>query len=1013
MSTSRQLWLLLPLLVMTNVVHALDGGRFISQYGHTAWRLHDGELPAPVYPIEQTNDGYLWLGTQAGLVRFDGIRFVPFSDAGGRQLPGKFITSLLRAHDGSLWIGSTIGLSHWNGESLTNYLEIRQGVSAIAEDLDGTIWFANSTPSPSVKPLCRMTSAASPQCFGIEDGLDFAKIGCCIRSLVQDTEGSFLMGTQVGVLRWKPGTRSQLIVNQEKAKSGEPSTLVLATSKGGQVWAGVNSHGSNLGLQQLVDTQLKTYTTQHFDGSALAVQAMFFDRENSLWIGTLDQGIFRLQGDSVENFQTKDGLSGDSIYWFYEDDEGSLWVATSEGIDRFRDLRVTTLSKREGLGVSEPNSILAARDGSIWIGGAETLDIIRSGAISSLRSGAALPGHQVTAMFEDHAGQIWIGIDRTLFIYENGTFTPVPGSNGQPVGFVVAIAEDSENDLWVATKDNLMRIRERVVRDVVAIPGHGVLARSLASDPTGGIWIGLVDGTLAHYKRGDIKTFDFESDNGPVKQLAVRADNTVWGATPAGVVAARGESRQRLTTRNGLPCDDINAVVAGAEKTLWLYTQCGLVSISESDLEVWWKHSEVDVHPRIYDALDGVRPGRSHFGGAASSPDGRLWFVNTVNVQTLDTSQVQHGGELRVQIEEVVADRKAYRPSAPKLQLAANTHDIQINYTAASLATPQKVHFRHKLEGRDLDWQDSGSRRQAIYTDLAPGDYRFRVVASRDSDTWSDAGAQLSFNVAAAWYQTALFKVVSILIVLSIAIVAYRWRVRRIAKAMRSGFYERLAERNRLAREIHDTLLQTIQASKMVAEYAVDSEPEGMRRELRRLASWMERAIQECRAALNALRLSNTRNSSLAQRLKTTSETCLVSSAIQFDIAVEGEARALHPIVSEEICYIGHEAIRNACLHSKGTRLDVSLTYGRDFVLRIADNGVGIDPAQLTGRDGHFGLTGMRERAHQIHGRLSIASDPKSGTTITLVVPGEIVYDRFSGDDTPLEMGVYALTQQP
>ena len=305
------------------------------------------------------------------------------------------------------------------------------------------------------------------------------------------------------------------------------------------------------------------------------------------------------------------------------------------------------------------------------------------------------------------------------------------------------------------------------------------------------------------------------------------------------------------------------------------------------------------------------------------------------------------------------------------------------------------MRFRYKLEGRDTDWQEAGTRRQAFYSDLRPGKYRFRVIACNNDGVWNDDGATLDFSIAPAWYQTNWFRLLSVITGLFVAWYSYRLRVRQIARGISARFDERLAERTRLARELHDTFLQTIQGSKMVADDALEQagDPVRLRRAIEQLSVWLGQATQEGRAALNSLRTSTTEKNDLAGALRRAAETCQLRESAAATFSVVGDARDMHPIVRDEIYRIGYEAIRNACLHAEASRLEVELRYAHDLSVRVKDDGVGIDPVVIAeGKDGHFGLKGMRERADRIGANLTIVSSANTGTEITLVVPGGIVF---------------------
>jgi signal transduction histidine kinase len=484
--------------------------------------------------------------------------------------------------------------------------------------------------------------------------------------------------------------------------------------------------------------------------------------------------------------------------------------------------------------------------------------------------------------------------------------------------------------------------------------------------------------------------------------LSVDSDDGVWVPTANGLYRWKDGRQNLMDSRNGLPCPQILSAIKDNDGSLWLYSQCGLLKISAADLANWLALPESQVSFRKFGPLDGAFPSQSGAGDqprASKSPDGRLWFAMAATAQMIDPSP-SHINLIPppVHVEELIADRKSYLPDA-SLRLPPLTRDLEIDYSGLSFVVPQNVRFRYRLEGRDAGWQEPGTRRQAFYSDLRPGKYRFRVIACNNDGVWNEVGASLDFSVAPAWYQTNWFRVLCAAIFFLIAWTIYRLRVRQIARVMSARFDERLYERTRMARDLHDTFLQTIQGSKLVADDALDpsTDPARMRRAMEQLSAWLGRATQEGRAAVNALRTSATEENDLAAAFRRAMEECRIHTSMETSLSVLGEAREMHPIVRDEVYRIGYEAIRNACVHSHATQLRVELTYDQDLALRISDNGVGVDPAIADrGKEGHFGLQGMRERAVRIAGKLTIVGAANSGTEIKLVVPGGIIYRKMS-----------------
>jgi signal transduction histidine kinase len=516
--------------------------------------------------------------------------------------------------------------------------------------------------------------------------------------------------------------------------------------------------------------------------------------------------------------------------------------------------------------------------------------------------------------------------------------------------------------------------------------------------------LGLRNGDLAHFRNGVLEVFPFEhTDEAPyIIQITTRNDGSVLAAATFGLMGWHQGTRRLMTVRNGLPCDFVSGVVEDNHGTVWLATPCALLGIAPDEISEWWRDPNVRVHPRILNSFDGWQSRFVAFQPTARSADGRLWFANQRGVQIFDPEHLTTNTlPPPVFIEGLVADRREFSADTgmllppQTLRLPPHTRDLQFNYTALSMVVPQKVRFRYRLEGHDSDWQEVGSRRQAFYNDLPPGDYRFRVIASNNDGVWNSAGDSVSFSIAPAWYQTNLFRSVCLLLAILTFWLIYRLRARQIEAAIWSRFNERLAERTRVARDIHDTLLQTIQGSKMVADHAVQhaADTTRLRAAMEQLVDWLARATQEGRAALTSLRADTPGGYDLLEALKRAAHTEAASSSLAVTVVTSGEPREVHPIVSDEVCRIAREAIRNICMHSSANKMTLELEYEQRLVLRVTDDGIGMDTAVLEhGRPGHFGLLGMRERAARIGGKLTITSAPGAGTVVTLVVPGGLAF---------------------
>jgi signal transduction histidine kinase/ligand-binding sensor domain-containing protein len=982
---------------------ALSPNVRISQYGHATWRIEDGFFNGRPQTITQTTDGYLWVVDAGGLRRFDGVHFVPWTPPPGKQLLSPDIVRSLAARDGGLWIGTYRGLSHWIKQDLFNYPNDR--VNPIFEGEDGALWFLRVGNIDETGPLCQLKGSAV-RCYGKADGIPQEQYS----SLARDPAGNFWLGGSTSLTRWRPGSYQTYYPSGLKSNVGQSGVSGFAFGPDGTVWVAINNAGSGLGLQQFSHGEWKPFVVPGFDSSRLKAWRLFLDRQNTLWIGSSGQGLYRISGGQVDHFGPSDGLSGDTIGDFLEDKEGNLWVVTDRGIDSFRDLPITTFSRREGLSSSSIFSVQTTRDGAIWMGGNNhNFDILGPSSgpdrVRSLQAVKDLPGSQVTSLFEDHAGRHWVGLDNGLNIYENGRLTKVPGRDGSPAGMILGITEDKDNNLWMLSYRPprlLLRISDRRVQEEIPMPPTPQ-GRALVADTRGGIWLGLTNGDLARYQEGHAETFHFEHPPSThVYQVALSSDGSVLGGTNNGLIGWSNGKQRTLGARNGLPCDSVNSFVEDNRGDLWVYMLCGLVEIERNDLQRWWADPNVKLQLRVFDVFDGFRAGLAtpFERSAVRDRDGRLWFANGSVVQMVNPSHlVQNLTPPPVHLEQVIADHKMYLPGSG-VRLPARTRDLEIDYTALSFTVPQKVRFRYRLEGRDPDWQDAGTRRQAFYTDLRPRAYRFRVIAANDSGVWNETGDTLEFSLAPTFYQTDWFRAGCVVAFFATLWGLYWLRLLQLSREFNAQLDGRVEERTRIARDLHDTLLQSFHGLMLRLQVVDEMLPPGKaKQELEETLETGDQTVVEARNAVHDLRSATANMNDLAGALRALGQELATGNSANIRLMIEGPRRELRPIIRDEIYRIAREALRNAFAHSGAGHIEAEITFGeRLFRLQIRDDGAGIPPEVLDGgRSGHFGLAGMRERAKQISSQLTISSVRGAGTEIELSVKGSIAYNKTSG----------------
>lgn len=973
---------------------ALNPALDLNQYAHTGWTYRNGPLPGAVYAITQTPDGYLWLGTQSGVVRFDGVRAVPLPVEAGQQSPSSAVAALLTSRDGTLWIGTLDGLLSWKNGHITEYPTLaRHTVVALLEDRTGTIW-AGGIAGPT-GTLCAI-HGGSTTCYG-DDG----SLGTVVVSLYEDSEGSLWVGAGTGLWRWNPA----------------PSTRYSATpiSRGGKMTQGDHGRGIIVAAGAVRQVLGKTVTDYPLLSapSRLTAATVLRDRNGGLWIGTAAHGLVHSYENKTSVFNHNDGLSSDQVYALFEGREGSIWVATSAGLDQFRELPVTALSVKQRLSAAAPNSVLAARDGSIWIGTADELIRWKDGAttIYRRRDNSGLPEDEVQSLFEDDRGRIWVSSFGGLAAFERGRFTAVPSV---PAGAKNAMIGDNHGGLWLSVfgtgKDYSLahlvdgKIIERAPwGQMGGGPGTG-----LVPAPDGGIWTGLLSGGMAYFRAGQIRKLSLSDDRGrdrKVFEISRDRAGFIWAATDNGLSRIADGRVATLTTANGLPCKSVHWIIADDLSSYWLYTQCGLLRVARTELDGWIADQKRTIQMTTFDADDGVQlvPMLKGFRPAVTkAADGKIWFINGDTVSFIDPSRTDINKlPPPVHIEQVIADHKP-QSEQRGMQLPAGVRDVAIEYTALSLVAPEKVRFRVKLEGQDKDWRELVNIRHVEYTNLPPKHYRFRVIACNNSGVWNEEGAAFDFVIPPMWYQTNWLYALCAATFFTLFWAAYQFRVRQLAHQFNMRLEERVSERTRIARDLHDTLLQSFHGLLLRFQTVSVLLPERPIEAKEKLDSAIEQAagaITEGRDAVRGLRASTVERNDLALAISTLGEELQTDSTdrqpVTFRVAVEGQSRELHPILRDEIYKIAAEALRNAFHHSRAKQVEVEVRYDDDqFRLRVRDDGKGIDPALLSsdGLEGHYGLRGMRERATLIKGKLVVWSEVASGTEVELRVPANTAY---------------------
>jgi len=983
---------------------ALDPALDINQYSHRAWTVREGFFKGEVGSIAQAPDGYIWLGTMFGLVRFDGVKNVSWQPPQNQHLPSNHVMRLLAGRDGTLWIGTRNGLASLKNGKLTVFPEtIDHFIFAIVEDRAGTIWV--SALSTTLGKLCAIRNG-SMSCEG--DGT----IGRGAFNLYVDSKGTLWAGVKDGLWRWSPGPpRFYPLPGEFNGIQGlgetQDGTLLVA-------WKG--------NIHRFRDGKTEVYRLPGIAGP-IQVRSILRDQDGSLWIATFLHGLLHLHSGRTDVFTQSDGLSGDFVIALFQDGEGNIWVTTGNGVDRFRKFAVTTLTTKQGLSHDVVTAVVADKDGSLWLSTYGGLDRWRNGNIESYPLGRTGNLNDLPAsLFQDRSGRIWVSKVSGFGYLEGRSFVPLRSVPQR--GVVLAIAQDRAGDLWLAN-EHLGLFHLQSGDALRQIPwenlGHKDHASVLAADPRGGLWIGFFHGGIAYFENGQVRASYTNVDGlgeGRISGFHFDNDGALWISTEEGGLSRLKNGRiATLTSKNGLPCDAVNWVTEDDDHAFWLYTACGLVRVARPGLDTWAaaidknEDAKPNIQTTVFDSSDGVRSlaaGGHYNPVVARTADGRIWLLPWDGVSVIDPRHL-HSNKVPppLHIEQIIADRKTYDATSPangKLRLPPLVRDLEVDYTALSLVAPEKVMFRYKLEGFDKDWHDAGNRRQAFYTNLPPKNYTFRVKACNNSGVWNEAGTFLDFSVAPAYYQTTWFRLSCVAAFLALLWVLYQLRLRQLAREFNAGVDARVGERTRIARELHDSLLQGVQGLMFRLQAVRELLPGNPSEAMKALDTALDRGdsvIVEGRDTISDLRQSTVGDSDIARALTTLGEELAAQSnngtASCVRVLVEGRQRELNPMLRDEIYRIGREALRNAFRHSEAQKIEAEITYGdSEFLLRVRDDGIGMGPvvANQGGRAGHWGLPGMRERAKSFGGKLEVWSEQGAGTEIALTVPAAVSYGK-------------------
>jgi PAS domain S-box-containing protein len=772
-------------LVASPEAKALDPEKLPTQFSYNYWTLRDGLPHLCISAVLQTQDGYLWLGSSIGLVRFDGIKFRVFDKGNTEGITGNNILTLFQTKDGSLWAGTLgNGLIHLRGNRATSFT-IQDGLPSndiwtLAEDLEGNLWAGTSSGVASFKD-------GRWQALTAKDGLFDGKID----RILKGPDGSLWINGDKGLKRWKENQSVE--ISFERDGLTPDSNPSFFWDHQGILWVATPE-----GLSQLKNGKNTLFKAPQ--GQYGVSQTLIEDKDGNIWMACPGTGLIRFRDGVYSSFQVKSGLYDARVNSLIEDREGSLWFGSQGGgLGRLKDGFITSFTTSEGLPPEVAGSVFADTEGTVWINEYR------------YKNGVFLRYPSI------NGGCITEGKDGSLVFAEDGVLTVFKDFRSRRfenpnIAEISALHCDRDNVIWLGrTQSGLTRFIDgkwTTFTTEDGLPSNKIIA--LSEDNQGTLWIGTRDGGLASYKNGVFKTITTKDglSSNAIESLYAEANGTLWiGTNGGGLNRLRNDSITVYTTRQGLFDDVAFTILDDDRGYLWMASEKGIYKVSKQSLNDLDCGSVPSLDSRSYGLDDGMKSitvvGHTQRAGARDSK-GRLWFGTLKGVCMIDPNRsANNASAIPVIIEEVILDKYVYDPTKPA-KAPPGEGVLSFRYTGLSFLTPEKVHFRYKLDGFDKDWVDAGTRREAYYTNVPPGSYRFLVEACSNDGAWNGAPAEFSFLLASPIYQTTGFYSTCGLTLLLFGLGAYRFRIQHIRKK-ESELQVLVNERTKkLQREIQD-----------------------------------------------------------------------------------------------------------------------------------------------------------------------------------------------------------------
>jgi ligand-binding sensor domain-containing protein len=954
--------------------YSLDRHKAVTQYNYNIWTTEDGLPQNSISSITQTTDGYIWTASESGLARFDGVRFSPILI---KEIGSNGISRLRASRNGGLWVLSLAGkLLYLKDSNISMHTvsdkPFTDNRQALFEDRSGVIWIGLTD-----KGLLRMRQGQY-QSFTTSNGL----VGNSVRAIVEDQEGSIWIGTEQGLSQIKGDD----VVSHTYDTNGTRSLNItaLALDSGSGLWIGC------------MDGQLLRFSagkfTPYVNDNQAEIEAILEDTDGNIWIGSSLNGLSRVVNTEVGRSSAHRIFYDENVRTIFEDREKNLWLGTrKKGLVRLKTGKFTVYSKTEGLSDDLIRTVFEESDGSLWIGTRNGLNWLKNDGISIFNVDSGLPHNNVRAVYKDSQGRLWAGTQgHGLALLSGNKFSILPSTT--IIENIVSITEDCHGTVWAASsRGGLIQLSGqhlKVIESGNQLPKTDV--RLLYRDNKCNIWAGTVDG-LVLLNKSEVKIYT-ERDglpNNSVRSIREDAEGNLWIGTHSGGLGQLKDGKfTTYTSQVGLYKDDVYQILDGRDGYLWIGCREGIYKVPKQDFKDLDEGRIKKLTAITYDASDGMKNRECSINGryiSINPASNRLMFPTIDGVVIIDPFNIKKNSVAPpVRIEDVITNGKPVAHTNV-LSIPPGQDNLEIHYTALSFTNPRRITFKYKLEGVDNDWVDAGTRRVAYYTNIPPGDYKFLVSAQNEDGVWNTEGAFIDLHLQPYFYQTRWFYLLCMMIAAALIWFLYSVRIRFIKRRYEAV----LSERTRLARDLHDTLLQDLVGvtyhlqgvESMVRDSPeVKSHIEGIINKMRQSMAQARRSIWDIRSGRS---LGNLKSglSALATTYKNT------GTVVKVDF--KGMDYPLPEKVEENILRIGQEAMINAFRHASASNIFITLEYSESVIrLSIRDDGCGLlEDDSSRNQNEHFGLLGMQERAREIGGILSVKSKSSIGTEISLEVP--------------------------